>query len=213
MKKIQSHVEILIERLQVIEAKMDQFIDLSEMGHTDLVEKERMRRDAQASQIYFVPPDHFWKEGNTNQIKMQTELKQLYWEWKDQFDLLLKNAPKTVLREIEESHRCILNWIERDRDWEIRETLEENKKLFKDETDVFRQIIKSLSETRDNELILIPDTNALIICPDLQEYSNLVNEPIFTVVFIPTVLQELDNLKQTHSNPDFRKKVFDNNQN
>jgi len=200
-----SHADLLIKKLEAIETKMNQFIDLSEVGHTDW---EAVKREAEKG-IFVSPPDHYWKEVNESHIKIQTELKQLYSEWKEPFDLLFQNVPESVIHGIEEVHEFVISWIERNRDgnWSVKPTLEENKSFFKDKTEVFHRFIKSLSGTGDSEIILIPDTNSLIICPELQEYSKLIDTSRFTIVFIPTVLQELDGLKQRHPDRDFRKKV------
>jgi predicted ribonuclease YlaK len=54
---------------------------------------------------------------------------------------------------------------------------------------------------------LIPDTNALIRNPDIQTYGSSINSNTYTVIFIPTVLGELDDLKVKHRDEQFRQKV------
>ncbi len=205
MKKILSHADLLITRLEMIEHTMDEFIDMSEVGHTDI---EQVRRDLAKGMLYF-PPDHYWKACTENHIRIQSDLKQRYSEWKELFDLLFQNAPESIVREIKEVHEFILSWIERNNHMAgIEPTLEENKRLFRDKTEIFHRLINSLSHTENSEIVLIPDTNSLIICPEPQKYTELIDSRRFTIVFIPTVLQELDDLKQTNRNrDDFRKKI------
>ena len=54
--------------------------------------------------------------------------------------------------------------------------------------------------------MVIPDTNALLFNPDLQEWSfELVRQ--FTIVLLPTVLSELDKLKMDHRSESVRQKA------
>lgn len=56
-------------------------------------------------------------------------------------------------------------------------------------------------------MILVPDTNALIMCPDVSHFAESVEQSNYTVILISTVLKELDKLKRDHRDMDFRKKV------
>jgi predicted ribonuclease YlaK len=63
-------------------------------------------------------------------------------------------------------------------------------------------------KSSDNPIIiLVPDTNALIKAPDVGSYGAVVEQDKYTVVILPTVLSELDELKITHRSEEFRDKV------
>ena len=55
--------------------------------------------------------------------------------------------------------------------------------------------------------VLIPDTNAIAGNPDPTQYRTITGDGSFIFLLLPTVLAELDDLKNTHRNPDFREKV------
>lgn len=75
----------------------------------------------------------------------------------------------------------------------------------------FRTIHATLAPFRlyPSNLILVPDTNALILCPDFSAYRRLIPDPgqPFSIVIPPTVLGELDNLKHSSRPENFRAKV------
>ena len=54
---------------------------------------------------------------------------------------------------------------------------------------------------------MIPDTNAIVGNPDPTLYRTLADDGSFIFLLLPTVLAELDELKNTHRNPEFRDKV------
>ena len=55
--------------------------------------------------------------------------------------------------------------------------------------------------------VLIPDTNAIVGNPDPTRYRSIAGDDSFIFLLLPTVLAELDDLKNTHRNPDFREKA------
>ena len=54
---------------------------------------------------------------------------------------------------------------------------------------------------------LIPDTNALIGNPNPAQYRTIADNDRFIFLLLPTVIAELDTLKNTHRSDDFREKV------
>ncbi|GJQ29970.1 MAG: hypothetical protein HBSAPP03_18540 [Phycisphaerae bacterium] len=69
--------------------------------------------------------------------------------------------------------------------------------------------IQSLLErlhSAEGEAIVVPDTNALLAAPYLDRWQFAGLDHI-TVVLVPTILAELDELKISHRNPDVRDKA------
>jgi len=67
-------------------------------------------------------------------------------------------------------------------------------------------LLKRLYSISPNKYVVIPDTNALLFNPELQEWSfELVRQ--FTIVLLPTVLSELDKLKMDHRSQSVRQKA------
>lgn len=55
--------------------------------------------------------------------------------------------------------------------------------------------------------MVIPDTNAIVGNPDPADFRTLAGGGSFTFLLLPTVLSELDQLKNNHRNEAFREKV------
>jgi rRNA-processing protein FCF1 len=198
MQKITSFIERLKNKLQTIEDKMLKFLDESEI--------ERLRDDPN-SPIVFIGPPFYWKELKEIGKIMQMELKKLYSEWFEHFYLLLTNASNQTIEEAKETNSFITEWIEHCSGWSTPSTIEEAKTKFKEGIKFFYDYLKILRNSRDNSLILIPDTNSLIDEPDITKYSCLVGTSQYTIILLPTVLEELDKLKIHHREPKFRNKI------
>ena len=65
--------------------------------------------------------------------------------------------------------------------------------------------IANLYDSSDNSAVIVPDTNALLYNPSLEDWA-FAGISSFTIILLPTILKELDTLKIT-SREDFRKKV------
>jgi hypothetical protein len=71
----------------------------------------------------------------------------------------------------------------------------------------FQDVLSVFDMTGADEVLVVPDTNALLDAPDPVPYRGCVDQDSFTFVLIPTVLGELDRLKIEHRNPDVREKA------
>jgi len=72
---------------------------------------------------------------------------------------------------------------------------------------VILRFLQSLKNSSSSSMILIPDTNALIEVPELANYAKLVNGNDVTIIILPVVLSELDDLKIKSRDSEFREKV------
>lgn len=73
----------------------------------------------------------------------------------------------------------------------------------------FAELIKALRALYDpveGLVALVPDTNALLYNPSLKDWC-FPDLPSFSIVLVPGVLSELDQLKVNHRNPDVRGKA------
>lgn len=82
-----------------------------------------------------------------------------------------------------------------------------SKAVFLNKIQCFFQLLQMLESSEKREVIVVPDTNALIICPDFAIYHKVAGQQNFTLVILPTVLSELDQLKITARDQQFREKV------
>lgn len=78
---------------------------------------------------------------------------------------------------------------------------------FETEIKFFYDTLNLYANHGDKEIIVIPDTNALIQQPNPSTFKSLIDSEKLTIIFLPTVLSELDKLKIKSSNTDLQKKV------
>ena len=70
-----------------------------------------------------------------------------------------------------------------------------------------QSVLQTLEDGLEHELILVPDTNALILAPEVAEYHTVASSRAYTAIIEPIVLGELDKLKIAHRDPEFRDEV------
>jgi hypothetical protein len=133
-----------------------------------------------------------------------------YGQWIKIFKLFVENSSESTKHKIDQIDEFINKWIEKEYgDWSIPNTIIEAKEKLENKINVFYEILKeySINNEKIKKIIIIPDTNALIQKPDPKSYKQLMNNDNLTIIFLPTVLSELDELKIKTSNLDFQEKV------
>lgn len=125
----------------------------------------------------------------------------------DYFSLIIDLLPNNEKKQLEYTEKTILRWIEKSSDAPNRDN-ESSKNSFFSKINDYVKVINLLNDNPSNtrNQILVPDTNALLIHPEISDYASLQNNRI--VFFItPTVIAELDNHKMFHKNEDVRNKA------
>jgi hypothetical protein len=118
---------------------------------------------------------------------------------------LLLGQPKDVQRIINQAEKALRDIIEQNHlSWHSG-TLEAQKAAKEAISDLM-QAISCLYDTKENAVILVPDTNALIGSPAIRSWI-FDDVPEFELLLTPTLLSELDSLKIDHRNPDVRNKA------
>jgi len=195
---MKTFVEHLTTQLDSIKQTMFELLDNSRI---------KFRRNDPYSGIVIFAPTEYWDEPTEIEQKLQIRLKKSYGLWIETFKLFTENSPESSKREIDQTDKFVTNWIEKKSDWGIPNTIAEAKSKFESEIKFFYETLNLYANSGDKEIIIIPDTNALIQEPDPKSYKTLTSSDRLTIVFLPTVLSELDELKIKTSNPDFQKKV------
>lgn len=167
----------------------------------------KIRREDHYSNVIMIIPSQYWDNPTEIEQTVQIKIKKAFGQWIETFKLFTENSPEASKRKIEETNKFVTNWIEKVSDWSIPNTIQEAKVKFESEIEFYYDTLRIYSNSGNNEIILIPDTNALIQEPDPKKYKELANSDNLTIIFLPTVLSELDELKVKSSNPDFQKKV------
>ncbi len=195
---MKTFVEHLITELDVIKQTMFELLDNSRI---------KIRRDDPYSNIVFISPTYYWDDPTEKEQTLQIRLKNLYGQWRETFKLFTENSPESSNCKIDETDEFVMNWIEKKSDWGIPNTIVEAKAVFDNEVKFFYDTLQLYSNEGEKQIIIIPDTNALIQIPDPKSFKQIASAEKITIVFLPTVLSELDELKMKSSNLDFQKKV------
>ena len=157
--------------------------------------------------VRIISPSRYWDVPNEIEQTIQIRLKKTYIGWIETFKLLTENSSEASKNKIDRTDKFVISWLEKKSDWGIPNTIPEAKTKFETEIKFFYDTLNLYANKGDNEIIIIPDTNALIQEPDPKSYKTLTASEKLTIIFLPTVLSELDELKIKSSNPNFQKKV------
>jgi len=157
------------------------------------------------SNVFILIHEFFYNTDITNdQKKKQIELLQKYTQWEEHFDLLTRNLPKEITKEIDTCKKTIKELIELKSGWGTKATIEENIVINEQSINKLQSILSLV--TKEENIVLVPDTNALIIDSDFGDYKK-IEKGTFTILLNPTVLSELDKLKINHRDEGFRTKI------
>jgi predicted ribonuclease YlaK len=109
--------------------------------------------------------------------------------------------------EIEGANETILNLIKQSYSWDVRPTKEENIAVLRENINKFKNALQMMNDPTKRENIIVPDTNTLIDHPDIENYCRYLCLEKCTIMLLPTVLSELDDLKMHHREKDMREAV------
>ena len=98
-------------------------------------------------------------------------------------------------------------WLDLDSNPDLSLDQSRNEKALRSDAAAFEKILTVLEAMGASELILVPDTNALLATPDPTQYRCVAGRDSFTLMLLPIVLGELDHHKVEHRNPDVREKA------
>lgn len=154
-----------------------------------------------------IMPDYSWGELTTEQRAIQTQLKRSYEPIAEILKLFLSQAPKDLIRQLDTADKQFRTWLELHSNWSISDIPTKNEAALRNDSAEFGKILAILEATGNNEILVVPDTNSLLECPDPTKYRSVVNSDSITFMLLPTVLSELDKLKIDHRNEDVRNKA------
>lgn len=157
--------------------------------------------------VIVVLPDYYWGELSARQAAVQLKLKRTYETLYELCRLILGQAPNNLLKQLEKVDKKFRSWIELERNWSLTANADNNLRLLAEVSKEFQEIAAVLKETGEKQVILIPDTNALLTQPDPMRYRKVAGDNAFVFLLLPTVLSELDKLKIEHRNQDVREKA------
>jgi PIN domain len=189
----------------------------------DVVEQEadRLRADLRAlmAQSSIKPPvdhssDHVvfittkpyeWAPLPAGAGALQTRLRRRHREFAAVVDTILADQPPTKREDVATCHAQFVEVVDQD-DATPFETIEQAERHALASLTTPVKFVELLSVGDSDEVILVPDTNAVYARPTLEDWA--YDEcPRFAVALVPAVLSELDDHKDHHNNPDVREKA------
>jgi rRNA-processing protein FCF1 len=196
MVEMVSSIKQLQEKLKRIEGDITDLLDSSEI---------EIYKDDPHSGVVWAGCPNFWVKLDDKQKLLQIRILRDYKPWFERFRLLFKDASKQDKLLIDQTDNFIRSWVEKDGKAWVEPTIEECKTKLHTELQHFYKLLELLDVPSNP--IIIPDTNAIIACPNPESYTKVAGNNEYTLILLPTVLEELDNLKVHHRDETFRKKV------
>ena len=157
--------------------------------------------------VVFICPEYHWGQASPEQLNAQLAIKRDYEQWFEIFRSAFRTTTDDISCRIKEVDQGLRQWIELSENWSISPDRAENEKRLREEAERFVEILAILEVDGAIETILIPDTNAIVGEPDPTQYKDIAGDNSFVFLLLPTVLAELDKMKTSHRNPNFREKV------
>ena len=128
-------------------------------------------------------------------IAERTSLLRAYDEWYHRFRILHRGALPEVLQRIADADQLIRRWLEREGgDHSVPSTVERAAQIVDATFAELRGLVAMVSPGVGG-VFAVPDTSVLLRDPDVAVYGAQIGSTAYTVVLLPSVLSELDDLK------------------
>lgn len=147
--------------------------------------------------------DYIWAKLSNEGMKVQSEVYIRLTKLFEIIRVVISEQPNNLIKLFEQHKYNIVHILEQDRT--SISTIENAYVSIVKSFEQINDIILSTYSTALRNCILVPDTNALIMNPNLDLWR-FKNYP-FEILLSPTVLSELDKLKITHRSPEVRDKA------
>jgi rRNA maturation endonuclease Nob1 len=196
---VASYLDRLRAELADIRAEMDALLDASTIRNVN-------PNTSDSAVVFVGAADWGWGPSDPALSVSQMRLAARYHAWFDRFGLLFTHPTPDVASDIKEVDEFVRRWTERPGTWDhsIPRTIDAAKQVAAKQFETFDRLLDIASRAGSDTLRLVPDTNAFIRNPDLASYACTAPSPTFTVHLAPTVLAELDDLKDRGRNQELR---------
>jgi len=173
----------------------------------NLINEIPIKRMKEVPGIAIIAPTHYFGNLSLGQENTQIKLKRKYETVAELLKLIFRNAPDGVAQKLDEADQSYRTWLELDPSWSLSTNPVSNVDKLKKASKEIESLIDILEVDENGQIILIPDTNSLLISSDPKNYEEISGSKTFVFLLLPTVLGELDGLKILHRNSDVREKA------
>lgn len=186
-------------QLDNIKSLKDSFLSSIELYYHDLSR-------SYSNLIVIGHPTNHWGQKKDGHDSFQLQLRKSFKTFLEYYSLIEPILPEKKANEGKQAIKQINSWIE-EKHGAPGSTLEYAINRFNKELNKLSEALTLLGSSSGNsEIILVPDTNALLKHPELADYSSKF-ESTFVILITPTVIAELDSLKVNHRNESVREKA------
>ena len=129
------------------------------------------RRNTNGSVVTVIGPEYRWGAPSAKQINDQLAIKRDYEEWFGVFRSVFRTATDDLNQRIKRADLSFRGWIELSSNWSLCPDPISNEKNLRDVAELFVKILGIVDISGAVDIILIPDTNAIIGKPDPTQYK------------------------------------------
>jgi hypothetical protein len=189
--------EAIIERIEAERELLRAFLLEHSGGLRDLNTRD--------SSIFIVGPSRAWAPLSQDARRLQSRLLEMNDRLAALIRALLRNAPDDAAKALNEAQETLEELIDQSHLASVKTTQQAFTEA-EEALDKQLGLIANLYDPVEGPPIYVPDTNALLWNPDLEEWR-FDEVKRFTLVITAAVLGELDRLKIEHRNPDVRERA------
>jgi len=151
--------------------------------------------------------EDLWGKLDDPSCQIQSKVLKEYRRFSSVLEVFFKEQTENTVRTFQEAEKVVFNVIQQEQDQRTyfgncNQALIEAQEALNTQI----KLLKRIYTISQNRFVVIPDTNALLFNPDLQNWR-FDSFGQFTIVLTPTVLSELDKLKVDSRSDSVRQKA------
>jgi rRNA-processing protein FCF1 len=194
-----SYLERLQAELDGIRTELHELLDRSSIVNVN-------PNSPDSDFVFVTAADWGWAPSDAETSAAQVRLLGRYTRWFERFQLLFDHPTPEMTSRLTTADEFVRRWVSRPDAWDhsIPRTIEAAHERADKELRAFDDLLEVASRAGSSVLKLVPDTNALLRNPDLASYARDTPASTFDVHVLPTVVRELDELKDRGRTPELR---------
>ena len=191
-------LEILEERNQLICSHIIELLD----KHSKI---ERWNDNSNNNGVVFLTGDYRFKELDIHGSQLQNKIFKEFQKHFEIVKLFFVDLAVDVQKQLAAQEVSILIAINQNKLlW--HGSMQNIKDSVSEAFGSIKNLLNRIHSCSDDQIIFVPDTNALLINPDIETWA-FDDVKAFEIILCPTVLSELDNQKTNHRNEVVRNKA------
>lgn len=192
----------LLDDLEVIETKLQALLDVASIRNVD------PNRGYGGDAVFIGFAKWGWEPADATQLRMRRELELLYNAWWERFRTLSAGIQRETKESAAEANELVRRWIQQEHgDHSVPRSIPEAKAKAAKATADLRAALEVLAGGGEPEVIVVPDTGALMVAPELAAYATAVEAEQIRIIIPTQVIAELDDQKDRGRTADVREQA------